>query len=83
MMLRWWLVCVWILFTTFAANVRADIAPEPERPVDWDEHPSPMPQEPPEEALARRLAPLVALGLSGLTLAFMAKRARTNRRRAT
>lgn len=31
------------------ANVHADIAPQPTRPIDWDDHPPPMPPPPPEK----------------------------------
>ncbi|HMY16310.1 MAG TPA: hypothetical protein PKA58_08255 [Polyangium sp.] len=76
---RWFCVGMLGFFSALSMPVRADVAPIPERPVDWDEHPSPMPQEPPDDALARRLVPLAALGLSALTLLWSAKRSRTNR----
>jgi len=55
---RWFCVGMLGFFSALSMPVRADVAPIPERPVDWDEHPSPMPQEPPDDALARRLVPL-------------------------
>ena len=40
-----------LLLAVLAAPVpaRADVLPEPERPVDWDEHAPPMPAPPPAE----------------------------------
>ncbi|MDC3958817.1 hypothetical protein [Polyangium jinanense] len=71
-------VCGLVLLTAlfWAGAARADILPEPERPTDWDEHPAPTPEVPLEDALARRLLPLLALGMAGGTALVAAQRGR-------
>ena len=79
-MQRWSLgVCGFVVLTAWfwAGAARADVLPAPERPADWDEHPAPTPEVPLEETLARRLLPLLALGMAGGTAL-----AATQRRRA-
>ena len=61
----------------WASAARADILPEPSRPTDWDEHPAPTPDVPLEDALVRRLLPLLALGMAGGTAVAAMQRART------
>ena len=72
-------VCGLVLLTAWfwAGAARADVLPDPARPADWDEHPAPTPEVPLEETLARRLSPLLALGMAGGTAL-----AATQRRRA-
>ncbi|TKD00911.1 hypothetical protein [Polyangium fumosum] len=67
-----------VLFTWFSwvDAARADILPEPSRPKDWDEHPAPTPDVPLEDALARRLLPLLAIGMAGGSALVALKRAR-------
>ena len=57
---------------------RADVAPDPQRPKDWDEHPAPTPEVPLDESFARRLLPFLALGMAGCTAAAAAARARVS-----
>jgi hypothetical protein len=60
---------LFILMTSLACAVPAwaDIPPEPERPVDWKEHPAPTPAPPPEkEEIAARLALLSAVVLAAI-----------------
>jgi hypothetical protein len=71
-----WSGFVLIAGLCWTGAARADIAPRPERPKDWDEHPAPTPDVPFEDALARRLLPWVALGISALTAAAAARRVR-------
>ncbi|MDI3291384.1 hypothetical protein [Polyangium sp. 15x6] len=60
----------------WAGAARADVLPEPGRPGHWDEHPAPTPEVPLEETLARRLLPLLALGMAGCTALAAARRGR-------
>ncbi len=68
---------------SFLGVARADVAPNPERPKDWNEYPEPMPEVPDDKPLERRLVPLLALGLAGCTLVVTVRRKRTIRQPRT
>lgn len=74
-----WSAALLFLAVFWVGPARADVLPEPERPSDWDEHPAPTPEVPLDDALARRLLPLLALGMAGCTAAAALRRARALR----
>lgn len=49
---------------TWAVPASADVLPEPQRP-SYDEHPAPMPDPPPDRAVARLALLVAAAGLAG------------------
>lgn len=53
---------VWAAWSTTA---RADILPDPHRPIDWDERPLPQPEPPPDKELVHALF----IGAAALVLA--------------
>ncbi len=59
--------------SAWAPDARADVAPSPQRPDDWDREAPPMPEPPPEKELERALL-LMGLGLGALAAASLASR---------
>lgn len=56
---RTWLIAV-LVWAAWMTPARADVAPDPQRPIDWNERPLPQPDPPPEKELV--YVPLLCAG---------------------
>lgn len=67
----------WLLLLTlsWSTPVYADIAPNPKRPMHWEDQPAPMPEPPPE----KDPLPVLLLGLAALTWAMTRQRSATEK----